>query len=141
VLSDLRRKWFIEKSSCNDLSDSSQEAASGLGPANVYAVFIMLAVGIGLALIWALVEIAYYKYAYARVQKLKKQQPVKRALSRLKSGQLRCGPPRRRRCLAVRPAGRAGGARSPGRRSSRWHVPLSSRRGSSPPPPQLPATR
>jgi hypothetical protein len=91
VLSDLRRKWFIQMSSCNDPRDAQQDSASGLGPDNVSAVFIMLAAGMGLAILWAVAEMLYYRYGYGHMQRLKNKPPVQRALSRLKSGHFRCG--------------------------------------------------
>mgnify|MGYP001811086742 CR=1 FL=1 len=66
-VSELQRKWFVDMSSCATQAGASGDATSGLGISSLYAVFIMLAVGMALSLLWAFGELLYYKYAFHKV--------------------------------------------------------------------------
>ena len=52
-MADLRRKWFVDMSACTTPEEASaSDMAAGLSIENVYAVFSLLAVGIGISFLW-----------------------------------------------------------------------------------------
>lgn len=51
-MADLTRKWFVEMSTCASQESTDTSSTAGLGIDNVYAVFVLLAVGIGIAMLW-----------------------------------------------------------------------------------------
>ncbi len=86
MLSDLRRKWFVEMSTCAAILEAANNPTpGGLKISNIYPVFILLAVGTAVAIIWALMELVYYKFAFSKVRQLKRT-ITESGLSRLMSG-------------------------------------------------------
>jgi len=63
----------VELNACSALADAAKEAATaGLSPTNVYPVFTLLAVGMAVAVVWALLELFYYHYCVTKVRDLKR---------------------------------------------------------------------
>jgi ABC-type amino acid transport substrate-binding protein len=63
VLSDLRRRWFVEMSTCASLAGNGADAnaSGGLTPGTLYGCFVLLAVGMVIAILWAAAEVGYYR--------------------------------------------------------------------------------
>ncbi|GBF97660.1 glutamate receptor [Raphidocelis subcapitata] len=86
TLSDLRRKWFVTMSACSALEESSGDSASGLGPREIWSVFVMLLVGLAIAVAWAVAEVLYYRMAYDKVHSIAHSGTLHATVERLKSG-------------------------------------------------------
>jgi hypothetical protein len=57
-MSDLQRKWFVTLSSCGGAdSGGDANAPPGLGIGSLYTVFVLIAVGIGLAVVYGVCEV------------------------------------------------------------------------------------
>eukprot|EP00775_Hariotina_reticulata_P004904 gene4904-5148_t len=68
---ELRRKWFVEASQCADQPDSGTSKNGRLSMTQAWSVFMVLAVGAGVAIVIGLLEVLYYRKLYTGVHKLK----------------------------------------------------------------------
>ncbi|KAI8472309.1 MAG: hypothetical protein J3K34DRAFT_519790 [Monoraphidium minutum] len=88
TMSELHRTWFVEMSSCTGAEAASEGGADGLSVDNVSSVFVMLAAGFGVALLWAAAEVAYYRFVYHKVHTIKPSRTMKRAVQLLRARSL-----------------------------------------------------
>lgn len=86
MLSDLRRKWFVDLSSCAAQAADSKDAqasASSLSVRQVYPVFALLAGGMCLAALWAVLEALYFRHAWRHVKDLHRSTSLRDAVGRI----------------------------------------------------------